>query len=128
MHSTHSPAPKHAIPGEKKKFKEVVVTKTQGTVYDPLWYFLFIFVVFFIVWLRTEIVKIREAYWNVPGVTYEHMNRFSDIWWALLFCVLIAVIFLFFLNSIGCKTCFPIFDHRLVYKSTYQFQYSSRKS
>ena len=95
MHSTHSPAPKQPAPSEQKKFKEIVVTKTQGTVYDPLWYFLFIFVAFFIVWLRTEIVKIREAYWNIPGVTYDHMNRFSDLWWVLVFCIGIAVFFLF---------------------------------
>merc|ERR1711935_23961 len=90
MHSTHSPAPKRQVPPENKKFKEIVVTKTQGTVYDPLWYFLFIFVAFFIVWLRTEIVKIRDAYWKVPGVSEVEMKSFNDLWWALAACIGIA--------------------------------------
>ena len=122
MHSTHSPAPKRQVPPENKKFKEIVVTKTQGTVYDPLWYFLFIFVAFFIVWLRTEIVKIRDAYWKVPGVSEVEMKSFNDLWWALAACIGIAV-FPITLKFIGRAAYFPMVDHRLVHKSPNQFQH-----
>jgi hypothetical protein len=79
MHTPNSSIP--LPPGaQRKKFVEKVVKKTTGTIYDPLWYFLFIFVGFFIIWLRTEIIKIRDAYWTVPGVTILHMKSFSWLW------------------------------------------------
>jgi hypothetical protein len=79
MHTPNSSAPLPPAT-HRKKFEEKVVKKTTGTIYDPLWYFLFIFVCFFVIWLRTEIIKIRDAYWAVPGVTIYEMKSFGWLW------------------------------------------------
>jgi hypothetical protein len=98
MHPPNSSIP--LPPGaQRKKFVEKVVKKTTGTIYDPLWYFLFIFVCFFVIWLRTEIIKIRDAYWTVPGVTIVHMKSFSWLWISAV-TVIATMVTLYFVSKI----------------------------
>ena len=93
--STTDPESKEA---ENKSAPEIV-RKAHGTTYDPLWYFLAIFVFFFMFWLRSELLVIRNAYFTaIPGLTLDEMKRFEWLWVAVAACIMTTVMILKLIN------------------------------
>ena len=76
-----------------------MVRKNRGTIYDPVWYFLSIFVVFFMFWLRTETIVIRNAYLAaIPELTLDELKRFEWLWIAVVACIMTTVMILKLIN------------------------------